>query len=190
MLLQVLKQEAMETSCCHELDNLKMDVTNGNVSFESSSSMSPSTYPELSKSVTPKPMDTSSNSTTASSTDHHNYHTKADVVTVNSFFNETLDLSQEDIQKTLSANMPASCSTDHIAVGKVSFVRCCNIFCSVFILQTTRFERPDIILKFTVLYKIMFICYNDALNIDRNQLTLLRFIFQVKLRISCKSINT
>jgi hypothetical protein len=109
----------METSCCHELDNLKMDVTNGNVSFESSSSMSPSTYPELSKSVTPKPMDTSSNSTTASSTEHHNYHTKADVVTVNSFFNETLDLSQEDIQKTLSANMP--CSTDHITVGKVGY---------------------------------------------------------------------
>jgi len=121
----VLKQEAMETSCCHELDNLKMDVTNGNVSFESSSSMSPSTYPELSKSVTPKPMDTSSNSTTASSSDHQHYHTKADgtivdATVVGSFFNETLDLSQEDIQKTLSANMPPSCSTDHIAVvGKV-----------------------------------------------------------------------
>jgi len=122
----------METSCCHELDNLKMDVTNGNVSFESSSSMSPSTYPELSKSVTPKPMDTSSNSTTASSTDHHNYHTKADVVTVNSFFNETLDLSQEDIQKTLSANMP--CSTDHIAVGKVSYYTLNEFFFLLFIL--------------------------------------------------------
>ncbi|XP_059490019.1 calmodulin-binding transcription activator 1 isoform X4 [Neocloeon triangulifer] len=122
----VLKQEAMETSCCHELDNLKMDVTNGNVSFESSSSMSPSTYPELSKSVTPKPMDTSSNSTsTSSSADHHNYHTKidgsmSDATGVHGFFNETLDLSQEDIQKTLSANMPPSCSNDHIAavVGK------------------------------------------------------------------------
>ncbi|CAB3378064.1 Hypothetical predicted protein [Cloeon dipterum] len=121
----VLKQEAMETSCCHELDNLKMDVTNGNVSFESSSSMSPSNYPELSKSVTPKPMDTSSNSTTTSSSDQHSYHSKVEGVMgdgtgVGGFFNETLDLSQEDIQKTLSANMPPSCSTDHIAsvVGK------------------------------------------------------------------------
>ncbi|XP_069677784.1 calmodulin-binding transcription activator 2 isoform X3 [Periplaneta americana] len=31
---------------------------------------------------------------------------------VGGFFNETLDLSQEDIQRTLSANMPLSCSTE------------------------------------------------------------------------------
>lgn len=31
---------------------------------------------------------------------------------VGGFFNETLDLSQEDIQRTLSANMPLSCSAE------------------------------------------------------------------------------
>ncbi|KAF4527200.1 hypothetical protein B566_EDAN006127 [Ephemera danica] len=141
-----LKQEAMETSCCHEslsLDNLKMDVTNGNISFESSSSMSPSGpgsvggnnmsgYSEslLSKSSTstPKPMDTSSSGSSSvggggvmgDMNSQHSYHdTKSDVHEVtHGFFNETLDLSQEDIQKTLSANMP-SCSAEHLT-GKTS----------------------------------------------------------------------
>ena len=31
----------------------------------------------------------------------------------NSMFNETLELSQDDIHKTLLANMPATCSTNH-----------------------------------------------------------------------------
>lgn len=109
-----LKQEAMETSCCHQstVDNLKMDVTNGNVSFDSSSysslpSLSEHISPEPKASSTPKPMDTSTVLEIKSSySDSGNKH---DV----GFFNETLDLSQEDIQKTLSANMP-SCSADRI----------------------------------------------------------------------------
>ncbi|KAK7871664.1 hypothetical protein R5R35_009033 [Gryllus longicercus] len=35
-----------------------------------------------------------------------------ETVSVGGFFNETLDLSQEDIQRTLSANMPLSCSAE------------------------------------------------------------------------------
>lgn len=150
----VLKQEAMETSCCHEslsLDNLKMDVTNGNVSFESSSSMSPSgpgsvggsnmgNYSEpmlsnkSSSASTPKPMDTSSSGSSSvgvggtgvlsdvnSQQSYHDNNTKSENHHDNhvvGFFNETLDLSQEDIQKTLSANMP-SCSTEHLT-GKTT----------------------------------------------------------------------
>lgn len=34
-----------------------------------------------------------------------------DSLSSNQFFNETLDLSQEDIQQTLSANMPMTCGT-------------------------------------------------------------------------------
>lgn len=38
------------------------------------------------------------------------HHTK-ETLSTNHFFNETLDLSQEDIQQTLSANMPMTCGT-------------------------------------------------------------------------------
>lgn len=40
--------------------------------------------------------------------------------TTNNFFNETLDLSHEDIQRTLSANMPSSgTSSETICTNKV-----------------------------------------------------------------------
>lgn len=45
---------------------------------------------------------------------HHSHSdslSSKDSMSSSQFFNETLDLSQEDIQQTLSANMPLSCAT-------------------------------------------------------------------------------
>ncbi|XP_039297121.1 calmodulin-binding transcription activator 2 [Nilaparvata lugens] len=113
----------------------KMDITNGNVIMDNeydtgySRSSTTSKASKTDQQLSPKHMDTScdlnmdiktpSTSSSSSSTSssfanmdgkaegggggggnhHHNY------------FNETLDLSQEDIQQTLSANMPMNCGT-------------------------------------------------------------------------------
>lgn len=42
---------------------------------------------------------------------HSDSISSKDSLSSNQFFNETLDLSQEDIQQTLSANMPMTCGT-------------------------------------------------------------------------------
>lgn len=97
----VIKQESMETnqSCCRQDNNPKCDDSNGNVA-------NLATFEKINAPDTPtKSMDTSDNGgetvlgmNSQPGRDH------------NSYYNETLDLSQEDIQRTLSANMPINCS--------------------------------------------------------------------------------
>ncbi|GLV46120.1 Calmodulin-binding transcription activator [Carabus blaptoides fortunei] len=115
----VLKQEAMDTNtnCLHANESLnKMDITNGNISelyesltFNKHHLHQASELVAMSNHSTPsKRMDTSG--------DIKNYCAETVVLLgtdngnkndINSgFFNETLDLSHEDIQRTLSANMP------------------------------------------------------------------------------------
>lgn len=96
----VLKQEAMDTSsCCHPDNSNKMDVTNGNIS-----ELYELNFNNKSAASTPSKQHMDTNNFCGGETvvllgeksDHGS----------NGFFNETLDLSHEDIQRTLSANMP------------------------------------------------------------------------------------
>lgn len=128
----VLKQEAMDTnaSCLHANDINKMDITNGNVTelYESLSFRQTNnkhhhaSNTEINMSSThstpSKRMDTSED------TINQDPNFSCDTVVLlgteqvngksdmnNGFFNETLELSHEDIQRTLSANMPM-CSSE------------------------------------------------------------------------------
>lgn len=132
----VLKQEIMDTnqsSCCHTKENkmnqreTKMEV-NENMRqslFEGHMYRHQTEVIMSSAPSTPsKHMDTSHEESTMEEYKHQNFgntvvllgenntNHKGDSSVINGgFFNETLDLSQEDIQRTLSANMPL-CSRD------------------------------------------------------------------------------
>lgn len=101
-----MKQEAMDTSCCHQENSSKMDITNGNISELYELNYCREKQSTSTHSTPSKRMETSDltmkqqnfgNSVVLMDKNEH---------VGNNFFNETLDLSHEDIQRTLSANMP------------------------------------------------------------------------------------
>lgn len=118
----VLKQEAMDTSCCHS-DN-KMDVTNGNMSEMYELNYCREKSVSISEQSTPsKRMETNDISIKQQSYSESVVLLNKNDHVASNFFNETLDLSHEDIQRTLSANMPL-CELDqgskHSSTGNTS----------------------------------------------------------------------
>lgn len=95
----------------------KMDISNGNVLMSTSSyeqSFGSSNDNSSPKDRSPKHMDTSSSSDMLIDVKPFGLSdslSAKDSLSSSQFFNETLDLSQEDIQQTLSANMPMTCGT-------------------------------------------------------------------------------
>lgn len=130
----VLKQETMDTSSCRLQDasnnnSNKMDIANGNVPFENTSVTYLRAKNCLTNSSTSmKHMETNVEENLLNI--KSGYCSSDTVLVIGSgsslkasepvsligtgFFNETLDLSQEDIQRTLQANMPPSCTGDSV----------------------------------------------------------------------------
>ncbi|GFG34010.1 hypothetical protein Cfor_07539, partial [Coptotermes formosanus] len=114
----VLKQEAMETnsspsSCCHQAS-----VSESNASSNNLLNMS----------------DNNININNSNKMDV----TNGNVASVGGFFNETLDLSQEELQRTLSANMPLGdeMSPDEVIVPEINpmdFIDSCDVDDDVFV---------------------------------------------------------
>ncbi|KAL3270042.1 hypothetical protein HHI36_009098, partial [Cryptolaemus montrouzieri] len=117
----VPKQEAMDTSCCRR--DSKMEISDGlhqamlDFSRQHQEVIMTSAPPTPTKRVGNQRDDEYKrqgyeNVATLGSDSKASQVNKNDNPTsINGYFNETLDLSQEDIQRTLSANMPL-CSTD------------------------------------------------------------------------------
>lgn len=99
-----LKQEAMDTTCCHS--ETKMDITNGTMSQIYELNYSREKTISVSATSTPKRMETTEISLKSSGFAESVVLLDKNDHGASSFFNETLDLSHEDIQRTLSANMP------------------------------------------------------------------------------------
>lgn len=95
----------------------KMDISNGNVLMSAGSynhSFGSSNDNSSPKDRSPKQMETSSSSDMLIDVKPFGLSDNLsgkDSLSASQFFNETLDLSQEDIQQTLSANMPMTCGT-------------------------------------------------------------------------------